>query len=675
MQRPVWLLALALAASGPASETAAQSTSPADTSMVELREVLVRGTRPVATAGGAGSVTARLDSLSLRSVPTAEQVLRALPGTYLRLNSRGETEVTVRGSESRQVALLFDGVPLTFAWDGRADASVIPAMAAQEVTFVRGLSSLVQGPNALGGVVEFSTRPSAFAPRHPTAELRAGADELGGFGLAGTAGVPRDLGWGVFTARAGAGYRDTPGHSLPRNVTEPIPGNDGRRVNTDFRGTSGFLTLRLDSDSGGYLSLAGIGQQAERGIAAQLGVTGARFWRYPHIARGIGVLSAGTGRRAMPWGGQADLHISGGYDRGRTEIDAYDSREYRNITSEEDGNDEVITLRTTATQTLGERADLRLGFSHGSIRHDEILNGVLNEFRQDLWSGAAQTTLRLPGAGLVRQFDLSAGATLDGARTPRTGNKPSFEALDEWGGRFGILAHLGGRGTTAHASVSRRARFPSLRELYSGSLGSFEPNPDLEPENLQAFEAGVTSRTPLGAFQLVGFHHRLSDAVVRIRPPGQNFQRVNQEGVRSIGVEVMTSRAFGLVELSADVVAQKVEVLDPDAGLERPENMPEVMGELRALVPVGGGVFAAADARFTGRQFAIDPENDVLAKLAPAGQLNVEVFRNWTVGDGSGWFRAVQLRAAMDNLTDAPQFDAFGLPQAGRTARIELRLY
>ena len=46
-----------------------------------------------------------------------------------------EAEVSARGSDSRQVAVLVDGVPITLAWDARADVSVIPATATAKVSF------------------------------------------------------------------------------------------------------------------------------------------------------------------------------------------------------------------------------------------------------------------------------------------------------------------------------------------------------------------------------------------------------------------------------------------------------------------------------------------------------------------------------------------------------------
>ena len=673
------LATLDLPAAGVAEPAAPDSSAAAraDSAVVQLKEVLVRGARPVATAGGSGAIEARLDSLRLGADPTMEQALRALPTVHLRTNSRGEAEVTVRGSESRQVAILLDGVPLTFAWDGRADVSVIPALAPQEVTLVRGLSSLLHGPNTLGGVVEFGTGAADPAAVRRGAQVLGGVDQVGGYRLGTSVTIPHRFSSSVLSTRAGVGFRDLPGQPLASGIVEPAPTDDDLRLNTDVREVNGFLSLRLDTDAGAYLSLAGGGYRAERGIAAQLGVTAARFWRYPHMARGIGVVSAGSGRHAMPWGGRGDLQVSGGLDRGRTEIDAYGARDYATVVAEEDGDDEVWTLRTVASQTLGGAGDLRLGFTYGDIRHDEILNGIANPYRQRLWSGAAQTHFVLPGPGAVRRFDVSLGATLDGADTPVTGNKPSFGDLDRWGTRLGVAAHLGGPATTVHASVSARARFPSLRELYSGALGSFEPNPDLKPEHLLAVESGVTARGVRGALQVVGFYHLLSDAVVRVRPPGQNFQRVNQEGIESVGGELLASHAFGVLELSGDLIAQSVEVLDPAAGLSRPENMPELMGGVRAQAPLGfAGLLAAGEVRYTGPQFAIDPETGAGAELPPAHRLDLELIRSWPLGDGGGsWFRAAEARAAFDNVTDAVQYDAFGLPEPGRTIRLEVRLH
>ena len=83
-----------------------------------------------------------------------DEVLRSMPLIQIRQNSRGEVQPALRGSEDRQITIIMDGVPLSIGWDHRTDMSIIPLTAARSVTLVRGLSSILYGPNTLGGVVE-----------------------------------------------------------------------------------------------------------------------------------------------------------------------------------------------------------------------------------------------------------------------------------------------------------------------------------------------------------------------------------------------------------------------------------------------------------------------------------------------------------------------------------------
>src|SRR5690606_29180141 len=85
-----------------------------------LPEVIVRAPRPTTAVGGAVAIEADVDSLPLPPAPSMEELFRELPLMHVRTNSRGEAEITARGSESRQVAVLVDGVPITLAWDARA---------------------------------------------------------------------------------------------------------------------------------------------------------------------------------------------------------------------------------------------------------------------------------------------------------------------------------------------------------------------------------------------------------------------------------------------------------------------------------------------------------------------------------------------------------------------------
>jgi iron complex outermembrane recepter protein len=673
VDRPLARLSLLVLLALSCGASARAGAAVPDTSSVEIEGVTVFGAHPVITRGGSSAYRVALDSLPLPAVASMEQVLRSLPGIHVRTNSRGEAELSLRGSESRQVAVLVDGAPLTLAWDGRTDASIIPASALQQVTLVRGLSTLLGGPNVLGGVIEFESAPPAGRSASPALHFRSGMDEVGAFGASAAISAPRSLSAGVLTLRAGAGHRDSPGRPLAGGLVEPLPDGD-LRVNTDVTETDAFASARLDRADGTWLALSGSAFRAERGIAAELGVSEPRLWRYPYIARSLTVLSGGSGAHRAPWGGIATARASLGLDVGRTEIDAFGSRSYRDLESEEDGDQRTFSSRVLATQTLGTLADLRVGVTTGDLTYDERLHpGATSRYRQRLWSIAGETVVRLPlaGAGALEEVDLSLGGALDRSTYPLAGGKPALEPRQEWGGRAGVSAHLAGHRLTLHVSANRRARFPSLRELYSGALGRFDPNPGLRPEELLAGEAGATVRGRTGTLQVTGFHQRLNDAVVRIRV-GSLYRRVNQEGLRSSGVEVVGSHAAGPLSLSGDLVAQSVDLLDPSAALEHPENLPEWSGGLRAELELPWRLALGGAARYIGEQYALDPDSGKLATLPDRVRLDFDVARSWPVG--SGWVSTLQVRIAVENATDEAIYDAIGLPEPGRAVRFELQL-
>jgi iron complex outermembrane receptor protein len=657
----------------------ARDTVRSDTSVFRVGELRVQATRPVTTVGGASALEVRLDSMDLPAAPTFEAVLRELPMLHIRTNSRGEAEISVRGSESRQVAVLVDGVPLTLAWDARADYSVIPAAAPQELSFIRGLSSMLYGPNVLGGIVEVGVGKSFHQPADMSMQLIAGGDDVGGYSGSASANVPVQTGSARWLVRVGAAFRDSPGQPLARNVVEPVAASEaGLRLNTDAQNRNGFLAVRYLGNGGAWFSLSGSAFRAERGIAAELGVDNARFWRYPEISRTIAVASGGTGDRASPLGGRGDVEVSLGVDAGRTNIDSYTSRQYDQTSSFENGEDRTLTLRLLADQSVGGRGELRGAFTLSEIRHDEFLPDGGARYRQRLMSFGAENNWRLiqNGSG-INTLRLSLGGAFDLAETPESGGREPQGRLDQWGGRLGLTAAARGGNLILHAGVSRRGRFPALRELYSGALERFQPNPNLKPERLTAFEAGATTRLGEGSLQAVAFRHKLEDAVVRITLPDRRFLRVNRNELTSTGLEFLLTQSLGPVRLSGDVTLQSVDLTDTEAGLtNRPENLPELFGSISARFPLVLGLNATAEANHIGDQFCIDPGTGNDAELEAGTQFNIDLGRVFTFRQvGSSLFTSLEGRIAVDNVGDGARYDQCGLPQPGRLLRFQVRLF
>ena len=655
---------------------------PRDTARVDsipprLLEIVVEGRKPLATIGGSSVIQLRIESLSLPTAPSLDQVFRTLPMLHVRRNSRGETEISARGSESRQVAVLLDGVPLTLAWDARADFSVMPASAVQEIEFIRGLSSMLYGPNVLGGIIELSVGHSTRMPSRASAQISAGIDQVGGYATTASFATPLHGATGDWLIRAGAEYSDSPGFPLPRGVSEPVPTDDRLRLNTDSRTVSGFAAARFQSKRGPWFSFSGSSSDTERGIAAELGVPNARFWRYPHISRTVAVLSAGTGHSRTPFGGQGDLEASLGVDFGRTDIDAYTSRSYSQTSGFENGKDRTLTLRLVGDHTLASRVDLRGAFTLADIRHDEFLPTAEARYRQQLLSLGGETIWRLMEQESGDALRLSVGGAYDVGRTPESGGREPLGTLTEWGGRVGLSLELDDGRTLLHGAVSRRGRFPALRELYSGALNRFAPNPNLQPETLVAAEVGMTKRIGNAELQAVGFRHRMNDAVVRIVLPDGRFMRVNRDRLDSYGLELLASVLVGPVALGSDLMLQSVKLTDPAAGTtNRPENLPKVFGSVYGRVPIAWGISAAAEARFTGSQFCLDPGTGLDSRLAGGTVFNGELTRPWRIRSSArGLFSTVETRLTVQNAGNAALYDQCGLPQPGRVLGVQVRVF
>jgi len=660
----------------------AQSLAPApqaarrDTSIYFAAPVTVSALRIQTNAGGSSAVAAVLDSARVPPAPTLEQVTREMPLVVIRANSRGEAQPALRGGEDRQIAVLVDGVPITLGWDARTDLAVVPLTAARDVTLHRGLATLLTGPNALGGALEVDIARGKRANAAPTPLLLdAGIDHTGA-GSASVVGGYQSAGPGTWTLRAGAGFRGSDGFALAHGLdSDPATRDrytkDGDlRLNSDVQALDGFLSVRRLAASGAWTSLTTAGYHTERGVPPEAHTTEPRLWRYPLQERVIGALAGGTGMHNTAWG-RGDLEASFGVDAGRTNIDAYDDLDYDTVVDWEHDKDLTLTGRLLGDHTLGERGDIRTAFTFADIAHKEVLGTDPEQrYRQRLWSLAGETDWRLPWKTPVR---FSIGAAADGADTPESGDKPPLGTLWDWGGRMGATALLGDGRIAVHGAGGRRARFPALRELYSGALGRFLPNPDLRPEVQWAAEAGLTVRHPRAKLQAVGFYQMLEDGIARVsvsNPTGNKYQRVNQGRTTGFGLELVAESALRVVRYGGDLTLQRVRAED-DSELEYE---PTLHGSAWVDAPLVWQTHLGVEARGVSEQRYIDIDSGNFSTLAPGIGINIRLARGFLLRE-AGALRRVDAVLALENCADQPIFDQAGLPQPGRTLRLQARFW
>ena len=670
----------------------------------EIEPIAVRAVRPTATPGGVSAIEVRLDSVRFRPAPLLEHVLRELPLVQVRTNSRGEAQLALRGAEERQIAILLDGVPLTLGWDHRTDLSVIPLTAAQSIQVVRGLSSVLYGPNVLGGVVEIGLGSERVARPEPL-RVAVGADHNGGYSAGLSSGTALDLGDGRLVVRGGVGRRARDGYTAPRRVDAVLPSLTGGelRVNSDIEHTDGFVSFRY-SDDNGWVSASSTAFRAERGVPPELTEPDPRLWRYPELWRSVTVVAGGIDGLTNGLG-TADMEVSLGLDLGSTTIHDFamptDSADpstpaesfFTTVTQTEESDDRTVTVRVRGDQHLRSGATISAAATYADVAHDEVIGTDLTaspvpdpeagEYRQRLWSVGTELDLPFDMAlGPLTGGRVSGGVALDGMDTPETGGAVSEgPSTTEWGGRLGLSATTTGGGLLVHAAVSRKGRFPALREMYSEALGRFEPNPELEAEILTVVEAGFTSRFGPYDLQVVGFHQRLSNAIVRGAPTGSTavdyrYRRVNRDRIRSTGLEILAGYSVGRFALETEVTLQDVEVVEPGVRGVRAEYEPEVAGGIGGTLPLIAGFEAGAEIEYWGEQYCSTPEpgRDDYATLDPSTRADVQLSRTFRLPSAPATFQQMGIELSVDNLGDSAVYDQCGLPQPGRTLRLQVRL-
>lgn len=654
-----------------AAQARPDSTARPDTTQA-LEAVRVRAAYTPRVIGSASAVSISPDSLPLSTTaPSMGEALRQLPFLYVRQNSRGESEISVRGSESRQAAVLFEGVPLTLTWDARADVSAVPIAGVQQLDYVRGLSSLLSGPNAIGGVITASLwndhDPSRAPARTSRAELQM--DQFGGARSSATfGGALRHSAESSLQYRVGAGWRDLPGLARPHDVNEP-DGNRSLRQNTDNRALDAFAGLRYEHAQGRYVSGFATVTDGARGVAPELHINTPRLWRNPEVRRAIAGVSAGTGAIRSRLG-IGDAEVSLGVNDGRTEINSFTDRGYATIAGTELGEDRTTTLRLTFDQQLGERFVLRGAFTESRVRYLETINtDPTNTYRQRLSSIASELDFTP-----TRFLTFVAGLSQDAANTDEAGGRTPLGRTDGLGWRTGVTWLLPMQGLRLHASASERKRFPALRELYSGALNRFEPNPNLRPETAHSAEMGATFVRGRFDVHAVLFSQRIDDAVVRITLPSRQFQRINRDRFTSRGVELTAGTVAGPVALRGDLTLQRARIADAtitDPTLRRPEDVPDAYGSLLATVPFTRGFEGNVRARMLGATRCTNPDSGSLQRQSGNATFDLGLERRWSARSALGRLTAA---VQVENVLDRALYDKCGLPQAGRTLRFGLRI-
>ncbi|WP_369309145.1 TonB-dependent vitamin B12 receptor BtuB [Providencia rettgeri] len=428
---------------------------------------------------------------------TVIDVLRRLPGVDIAQNGgMGQmSSLFIRGTESRHVLVLIDGVRLNQAGiSGSSDMSQIPISLVQRIEYIRGARSAVYGSDAVGGVVNIITRRD-----NDGTTLNAG---IGSYGYQNYNGSTQQKIGENTTVTGAAAYTYTKGFDVEaRGNTggHPQPDKDGFQNKTLWLGVEHqFATdvlayaraygydnrTRYDAYYDQYANLL----VDTRKLYSRTYETGVKYHQEKYSTSLMGSYSHVKDYNYDPRYGQ--------YGKG-SRID--DSKQY-NV---QWGNNYQLEHGTVSAGVDYQKQTIEAGTS--SLPNNESVNNT--------------------GFYLTSQQAISA-FTLEGA--VRSEKHSEFGWHTTWQAGAGWEFIDGYQLTGSYATAYKA---PNISQLYASAPYG---NPELKPEESKQWEGGVKGLTGPLSWQLVAYKNEITNLIDAKAETNWGWRNVGEATIKGI---------------------------------------------------------------------------------------------------------------------------------------------
>jgi iron complex outermembrane receptor protein/outer membrane receptor for ferrienterochelin and colicins len=481
-----------------------------------LGEVVSTATRSDVNIATTVSEFSADDIIATGSLTVAE-ALDQIPGVVVQTGGKGQSFVSIRGFDQRDVKILIDGVPAHESYYGTVDLSMLPTEAIAKITVTKGASSVLYGANTMGGIINIITKKGDGTP----------ATDM-------TTSVGND-GTYSFTANQGGSLG-----TLDYWLTYGYSASDGFRLSDDFDASDPVVGIGSDYNEDG--GLRDLSDYIKRSLNAKIGYSeneaSSVYLSFDYHNNERGVPTENSRYWAFTQWDQWQLDLVGRHDLTdsvRIKARAFYVKHDDTLTDVSWDEDHTTGRKFFETSSyddnsrgaelhgfldFGKLADLKVGFNYLRDIHkqqdyldDESMGtpgySDVEEYSADTYTFALEDEMKP-----TDHLSVIVGASYDFFKPIKAYDQPAPGKVSTLNPQAGIVYTVNDA-TDLHASVGKKTRFPKLLELYSEHAGG---NPDLDPQKTISWEVSASHRffeTFSGAVSY--FYNDISDLIDRER--------------------------------------------------------------------------------------------------------------------------------------------------------------
>ncbi len=615
-----------------------------------LGEVVVTGEKDAVSQIATTDIISE-ERIDLTTSENVAEALDTLPGVFLSVGTKNEQNYTVRGFDQRYVPIFFDGIPIYVPNDGYVDAGKLPTSNISEIKLTKGNSSVLYGPNAMGGVINILSKKP---------EKKIEVDFNMGMRQSNAVNTNLYLGSRMdrFYVALNAGFLDSEGYRVSNDLTPGPNQGHGTRNNSDILQKNVAFKAGFTPVAGHEYALGINHINSEWGLPPDAYATSRpelKWWRFTEWEKDTYYF---IGDSKITDNLSTKIRIY--HDTYYNVLDSYDDNTYSTQTKkyafhstyDDFSNGGSLTVRGTyIPQNI---TSFSFHYKDDVHREQDDRGETWERYETELFSFGLEDDFEI-----IENLSLVVGAGYD-IQKPKYANGESLRDDDntfnpQAGIHWTCLKDLG-----LHFSVGKKTRFPTLLELYSGLLGKNEPNPNLNSEEAINYEIGAEK--PLPGRNFVGlslFYSDVKNLIVNKEIEGgiNQYQNVGKADLK--GIELSFKSGFfsrNMFELSYTYLNSKD--CSPNRTSDHLEERPENKLYISDLYNLTDWLSLFGKLEYYSKQWYEDPDT---------GWQELDGFVTFDFKVIGSFSEVFTLEAGVKNMFDKNYFLSSGYPREGRT--------